>query len=71
VRVDDSRDGTPIVEVRPERGDALQITSALQGGDPPIHVNASGLREGLLRFNPTCLSEPEVAVVGDRLRALL
>ncbi len=71
VRLDDSRDGTPIVEVRPERRDALELTTALQGGDPPIHVNAGGVREGLLRFSPACLSEPEVAVIGDRLRALL
>ena len=71
VRVDDRRDGTPIVEVRPERRDALELTTALQGGDPPIHVNAGGVREGLLRFSPACLSDPEVAVIGDRLRALL
>ena len=69
--IDDGRDGTPIVEVRPERRDALELTTALQGGDPPIHVNAGGVREGLLRFSPACLSEPEVAVIGDRLRALL
>ncbi len=71
VRLDDSRDGTPIVEVRPDRGDALALTAALQDGDPPIHVNAGGVREGLLRLNPTCLSDPEVEAIGERLRALL
>ena len=69
--IDDSRDGTPVVDVRPERRDALELTTALQGGAPPIHVNAGGVREGLLRFSPACLSEDEVAVIGDRLRALL
>lgn len=71
VRVDDGRDGVPIVEVRPERRSALEVTAALQRGDPAIYVNAGGVREGVLRFNPTCLSDPEAAVIAGRLRALL
>ena len=71
VHLDDGRDGTPIVEVRPERADALELTAALQRGDPAIHVNAGGVREGVLRLSPACLSERDVAVIGDRLRALL
>lgn len=71
VRVDDGGDGVPIVEVRPERRSALEVTDALQRGDPAIYVNAGGVREGVLRFNPTCLSAPEAAVIAGRLRALL
>ena len=71
VRVDDSRDGTPIVEVSPERADALELTATLQRGAPAIHVNAGAVREGVLRFSPACLSAHDVAVIGDRLRALL
>ncbi len=71
VRVNDGRDGVPTVEVRPERRSALEVIAALQRGDPAIYVNAGGVREGALRFNPTCLSDPEAAVIADRLRALL
>ena len=63
--------GAPAVEVRPERRSALEVTAALQRGDPAIYVNAGGVREGALRIDPTCLSDPEVAVIADRLRALL
>lgn len=71
VRVDDGGGGVPIVEVRPERRSALEVTAALQRGDPAIYVNAGGVREGVLRFNPTCLSDSEAAVIAGRLRALL
>lgn len=71
VRVDGGGGGVPAVEVRPERRSALEVTAALQRGDPAIYVNAGGVREGALRIDPTCLSDPEVAVIADRLRALL
>lgn len=71
VRVDDAGDGVPTVEVRPRRRSALEVTAALQRGDPAIYVNAGGVREGALRLNPTCLSDAEAEVIADRLKALL
>lgn len=71
VRVDEGGDGVPTVEIRPLRRSALEVTAALQRGDPAIYVNAGGVRQGALLVNPTCLSDSEAAVVADRLHALL
>ena len=71
VRIEPTDGGVPVIEVRPERHSALDLTRELQSGEPAIYVNAGGVREGLLRFNPMCLAESEIDPINVRLRALL
>jgi L-seryl-tRNA(Ser) seleniumtransferase len=69
--VTQTNDGVPIVTVRPEEYPALEITRALQGGEPAIYINEAGVREGILCINPMCLNEQEVPIICARLRELL
>jgi L-seryl-tRNA(Ser) seleniumtransferase len=69
VKVDDEA-GRPIrrlaIQVAPERARAL--AEALQAGDPAVYTRPHRLAEGLVQFDPRCLSDDDVPVVLDAVR---
>lgn len=63
----------PMVHVR-LTGDSLvavDVVKQLMDGDPSIHVNTAGVYDGILNFNPVCLSYKQVTQIANRLRELL
>jgi L-seryl-tRNA(Ser) seleniumtransferase/D-glucosaminate-6-phosphate ammonia-lyase len=69
VKVDDEA-GRPIrrlaIQVAPDRARAL--AEALQAGDPAVYTRPHRLAEGLVQFDPRCLSDDDVPVVLDAVR---
>jgi len=68
-------DTVPLLEARlDERAagmDALEAAIRLQNGVPSVHVDPSGARQGVLRFNPMALQPGEGRIAGERLAAVL
>ena len=52
-----------------ERG--VEVTRQLMEGDPSIHISTSSVYDGVLIFNPVCLSEDMIKPIADRLKALI
>lgn len=50
---------------------ALDMVIALQDGDPPIQADAARVEDGIVRFNPTCLADGDIARIARRLGELL
>ena len=49
----------------------VEVVKQLMEGDPSIHVSTSGVYDGVLVFNPVCLSEDQIQSIADRLKTLL
>jgi L-seryl-tRNA(Ser) seleniumtransferase len=52
-----------------ERG--VEVAQQLMEGDPSIHISTSSVYDGVLIFNPVCLSEDMIKPIADRLKALI
>ena len=50
---------------------ALQLIVELQNGDPSINADPSRAHEGVIIFDPVCLEESALKVIGIRLEQLL
>ena len=50
---------------------ALELIGRLQDGQPSIHANPGGVRDGCVGFSPLCLRAGEPAAIGARLHELL
>lgn len=73
--IDSGRDCVPILEARLDEAaagrTALDAVIGLQDGVPSVHVDPSGAKQGLIRFNPMALKPGEGRIAGERLAALL
>jgi D-glucosaminate-6-phosphate ammonia-lyase len=49
----------------------VEVVKQLMAGTPSVHVNTAGVYEGVLGFNPICLSPNQVGQIANRLRELL
>lgn len=49
----------------------IDVVNALMAGNPSVHVNTSGVYEGVVAVNPICLSEGQVPQLAKRLQELL
>ena len=49
----------------------VDVVKQLMQGTPSVHVNTAGVYEGVLGFNPICLSPNQVTQIANRLRELL
>ena len=47
------------------------MAQQLMEGDPSIHISTSGIYDGVLIFNPLCLSEDMIKPIADRLKVLI
>lgn len=54
-----------------DRETGLDVVKQLMAGTPSVHVNTAGVYEGVLGFNPICLSSHQVTQIANRLRELL
>lgn len=54
------------IRLEPRRASAL--AAALQGQDPPVFTRPHRLREGLVQFDPRCLSDEDVDSIVDAVR---
>ncbi len=52
-----------------ERG--VDVARQLMAGEPSIHVGTSGVYDGVLTFNPVCLSDDMIQPIADRLKTLV
>jgi len=72
-RIDVHLDRTvPMLQVHlADKETGVDVVKQLMGGTPSVHVNTAGVYEGVLGFNPICLSPQQVIHIANRLRALL
>jgi L-seryl-tRNA(Ser) seleniumtransferase len=65
--------GLPAVELTIREDElgfsARELVKRLQDGEPPVHANHARVREGIVVFGSTCLSDGDTAVVIARVRA--
>ncbi|MBT3602594.1 MAG: aminotransferase class V-fold PLP-dependent enzyme [Candidatus Latescibacteria bacterium] len=59
------------VRLKDDTNGAVDVVKQLMDGDPSIHVNTAEVYEGVLGFNPICLSRDQVPLIAKRLRELL
>ncbi|MFT5365983.1 MAG: D-glucosaminate-6-phosphate ammonia-lyase [Candidatus Latescibacterota bacterium] len=68
----DSEHIVPILRVRlKDAHTGIDVVKQLMDGTPSVHVNTAGVYEGVLGFNPICLSRDQVPQIANRLQELL
>ena len=68
IRIDAQR-AIPVLHLalaQAEKG--LDLARQLMEGDPSIHVGTSGIYDGILTFNPVCLSDDMIQPIAERLQ---
>ena len=68
IHVDHQR-AIPVLHLALAQADkGLDLARQLMEGDPSIHVGTSGIYDGILIFNPVCLSDDQIQPIAERLR---
>ena len=68
----DAHHAIPILRLSLEdSAKGIGLVQRLMAGDPSIHVSTSGVYDGVLVFNPVCLSEDMIQPIANQLKTLL
>ena len=68
IRIDPHR-AIPVLHLALAQAEmGLDLARQLMEGDPSIHVGTSGIYDGVLIFNPVCLSDDMIQPIADRLK---
>lgn len=68
----DQRRAIPVLRLTldaPERG--IEVVQKLMRGTPAVHVNTSGVYEGVLTFSPLCLKPEDIDLIARQVRTAL
>ena len=68
----DAHRAVPVLRFALSQSDkGIGLVKQLVDGEPSIHVSASGIYDGVLVFNPVCLTTEDVAPIAARLKEVL
>lgn len=68
----DHRRMVPILRLAlDDPGRGIDVVQKLMRGKPAVHVNTSGVYDGILTFSPLCLKSEDIAVIARQVRAAL
>ena len=68
----DHRRMVPILRLAlDDPGRGIDVVQKLMRGTPAVHVNTSGVYDGILTFSPLCLKSEDIAVIARQVRAAL
>jgi hypothetical protein len=49
----------------------IDLVKQLMDGEPSVHVSTSGVYDGILAFNPVCLTTEDIVPIAVRLKESL